>query len=85
MFKNEAGDEITIWKNEKCEPIRFIEIKGKQESTIRAILGRECVDDKIYNNLDKAIEAFHNVNWKAVGAIAAIVAKNIIEEQKNLK
>lgn len=79
-FENEQGEKITIWANEKCEPIRFVETEKKG---IVAVIGRERIDDYQYKTLDKAIGAYINTNWKAIGSIAAIVAKQIITETQN--
>lgn len=79
-FKNEQGQTITIWTNEKCEPIRFVETEKKE---VIAVIGRERIDDRQYKTLDEAIGAYINTNWKAIGSIAAIVAKQIIETFKN--
>lgn len=79
-FKNEQGQTITIWTNEQCEPIRFVETEKKE---VIAVIGRERIDDRQYKTLDEAIGAYINTNWKAIGSIAAIVAKQIIETFKN--
>lgn len=79
-FENEKGEKITIWTNEKCEPIRFVETEKKE---VIAVIGRERIDECQYKTLDEAIGAYINTNWKAIGSIAVIVAEQIIKKTQN--